>query len=106
MLSLAIQLYTMPIQLYHYFTFPMLGIFLNLIVIPLLTYAAGSGLLALGIYSIAFAGGKIGEWAEAAALRECFRLLGCSIRNIRNTRNIQNSGKCMYVSGALYFSVV
>ena len=29
MLSLAIQLYTMPIQLYHYFTFPMLGIFLN-----------------------------------------------------------------------------
>ena len=41
------QLYTMPIQLYHYFTFPMLGIFLNLIVIPLLTYAAGSGLLAL-----------------------------------------------------------
>ena len=60
MLSLAIQLYTMPIQLYHYFTFPMLGIFLNLIVIPLLTYAAGSGLLALGLYSIAFAGGKIG----------------------------------------------
>lgn len=60
MLSSAIQLYTMPIQLYHYFTFPMLGIFLNLIVIPLLTYAAGSGLLALGIYSIAFVGGKIG----------------------------------------------
>ena len=27
MLSLAIQLYTMPIQLYHYFTFPMLGNF-------------------------------------------------------------------------------
>ena len=27
MLSLAIQLYTMPIQLYHYFTFPMLGTF-------------------------------------------------------------------------------
>lgn len=76
MLSLAIQLYTMPIQLYHYFTFPMLGIFLNLIVIPLLTYAAGSGLLALGIYSVAFVGGKWGEWAEAAALRECFRLFG------------------------------
>lgn len=76
MLSLAIQLYTMPIQLYHYFTFPMLGIFLNLIVIPLLTYAAGSGLLALGIYSIAFVGGKMGGMADAAALRECFRLLG------------------------------
>lgn len=83
MLSLAIQLYTMPIQLYHYFTFPMLGIFLNLIVIPLLTYAAGSGLLALGIYSVALWEEKWGEWAEAAALRECFRLLGRSIRNTK-----------------------
>lgn len=68
MLSLAIQLYTMPIQLYHYFTFPMLGIFLNLIVIPLLTYAAGSGLLALGIYSVAFVGGKWGEWAGGSSI--------------------------------------
>ena len=68
MLSLAIQLYTMPIQLYHYFTFPMLGIFLNLIVIPLLTYAAGSGLLALGIYSIAFVGGKIGGMGGGSSI--------------------------------------
>ena len=76
MLSLAIQLYTMPIQLYHYFTFPMLGIFLNLIVIPLLTYAAGSGLLALGIYSIAFVGGKMEGMGGGSTLRECFRLFG------------------------------
>ena len=68
MLSLAIQLYTMPIQLYHYFTFPMLGIFLNLIVIPLLTYAAGSGLLALGIYSIAFVGGKMGGMGGGSSI--------------------------------------
>lgn len=68
MLSLAIQLYTMPIQLYHYFTFPMLGIFLNLIVIPLLTYAAGSGLLALGIYSIAFVGGKMGGMGGCSSI--------------------------------------
>lgn len=68
MLSLAIQLYTMPIQLYHYFTFPMLGIFLNLIVIPLLTYAAGSGLLALGIYSIAFVVGKMGGMGGGSSI--------------------------------------
>ena len=68
MLSSAIQLYTMPIQLYHYFTFPMLGIFLNLIVIPLLTYAAGSGLLALGIYSIAFVGGKMGGMGGCSSI--------------------------------------
>ena len=68
MLSLAIQLYTMPIQLYHYFTFPMLGIFLNLIVIPLLTYAAGSGLLALGIYSVAFVGGKMGGMGGGSSI--------------------------------------
>ena len=68
MLSSAIQLYTMPIQLYHYFTFPMWGIFLNLIVIPLLTYAAGSGLLALGIYSIAFVGGKIGGMGGGSSI--------------------------------------
>ena len=68
MLSSAIQLYTMPIQLYHYFTFPMWGIFLNLIVIPLLTYAAGSGLLALGIYSIAFVGGKMGGMGGCSSI--------------------------------------
>ena len=68
MLSSAIQLYTMPIQLYHYFTFPMLGIFLNLIVIPLLTYAAGSGLLALGIYSIAFVVGKMGGMGGGSSI--------------------------------------
>lgn len=55
MVSMAIQLYTMPVQLYHYFSFPLFGILLNLVVIPLLTYAAGSGILALGIYSIALA---------------------------------------------------
>lgn len=71
-LSTAIQLYTMPIQLYHYFTFPLLGIFLNLIVIPLLTYAAGSGLLALGIYSIV--GMLPAFWSKVSAISEIFRM--------------------------------
>lgn len=59
MISVAIQLYTMPIQLYHYFSFPLFGILLNLVVIPLLTYAAASGILALGIYSVSYAGVSI-----------------------------------------------
>lgn len=63
-ISMAIQIYTMPIQLYHYYSFPLLGIVLNLVVIPLLAYAAGSGILALGIYSVGFPGVKL---AAAAA---------------------------------------
>lgn len=107
MLSLAIQLYTMPIQLYHYFTFPMLGIFLNLIVIPLLTYAAGSGLLALGIYSIAFVGGKMGGMGGGSSIAGVLSAFGGAASGISEiSKNIQNSGKCMYGSGALYFSVV
>lgn len=46
-MSAAIQLYTLPIILYHFFSFPPWGIFLNLLVIPLMSYAAGSGIIAL-----------------------------------------------------------
>ena len=71
-LSVALQLYTMPIQLYHYFTFPLWGIFLNLIVIPLLAYAAGSGLLALGVYSIVFVGGKFWKMGVCSRIAGIF----------------------------------
>lgn len=88
MLSSAIQLYTMPIQLYHYFTFPMLGIFLNLIVIPLLTYAAGSGLLALGIYSIAFVGGKMGGMGGGSSIAGALSALGGAASGISGISEI------------------
>ena len=45
--GLSIQLFTLPIILTHYFTFPLYAFFLNLLVIPLMGAVVGSGLLAL-----------------------------------------------------------
>ena len=87
-LSTAIQLYTMPIQLYHYFTFPLLGIFLNLIVIPLLAYAAGSGLLALGVYSMAFVGGKIGRIGGGSSAARVLSAFGSAESGISGVSEI------------------
>lgn len=49
-LSLWIQLLTLPVLLYHFFSFPLWGVFLNLLVIPLLSYAAASGMLGLFVF--------------------------------------------------------
>lgn len=48
----SIQIVTFPVILYHFFEFPLYGIILNLIVIPLMAYAAGSGIAAVGLYGI------------------------------------------------------
>lgn len=45
--GLAIQLVTGPVILYHFYQFPVYGIFLNLLVIPLMTYVVLSGILGL-----------------------------------------------------------
>ena len=45
--STAIQFFTLPLILYHFFTFPPYGILLNFIVIPLMGFVLCSGLLAL-----------------------------------------------------------
>lgn len=45
--SLAIQLVTGPIVLYHFFEYPLYGIFLNFLVIPLMTYVVGAGIAGL-----------------------------------------------------------
>ncbi len=42
-----LQLLTLPVILYHYFRFPLYGIFLNLIVLPLMSYVIYSGLLGI-----------------------------------------------------------
>lgn len=42
--SLSVQLMTVPVVLYHYFQLPVYGIFLNLIVIPLMGYVLVSGI--------------------------------------------------------------
>lgn len=50
--SIAIQIVTLPVILYHFFEFPLYGLFLNLVVIPLMAYAAGSGIISVGLYGI------------------------------------------------------
>ena len=51
-MGLMIQLMTLPVVLFHFFRFPVWGILLNLLVIPLLSYAAGSGMAAVGCYML------------------------------------------------------
>lgn len=53
LISLFIQILTYPIILYHFFEFPIYGILLNLIVIPLMTYVVGSGIAGIFLYSLA-----------------------------------------------------
>lgn len=45
--SLSIQLVTAPVILYHSFELPVYGVFLNLLVIPLMAYVVASGILGL-----------------------------------------------------------
>lgn len=45
--SLSVQLMTLPVLLTSYYEFPLYSLLLNLIIIPLMSVAAGSGLLAI-----------------------------------------------------------
>ena len=61
-MNAAIQLFTLPVILRNYFTFPAIGLLLNLVVIPLMAFAAASGFFGAGICALgmtAFAGAAI-----------------------------------------------
>ena len=47
LISLCIQFFTLPVILYHFFVFPLYGILLNFLVIPLMVFVILSGLLVL-----------------------------------------------------------
>lgn len=49
LLSLAIQVVTYPVTLWHFFEYPVYSVILNLIVIPLMGYVLASGLMGIGI---------------------------------------------------------
>lgn len=53
--SLSIQLVTYPIVLYHFYQYPVFGIFLNFLVIPLMTFVIYSGMAGIlfGSFSVA-----------------------------------------------------
>lgn len=45
--SLCVQLVTAPVILYHYYEFPLYGMLLNLVVVPLMAYVVSSGLIGI-----------------------------------------------------------
>ena len=51
-LSFYLQLLTLPVILFHYFRFPLYGIFLNLIVLPLMGCVIYSGVFAVGLFGL------------------------------------------------------
>lgn len=57
--GLAVQLATYPAVAYHYFTYPPYSLLLNLLVIPLMTYAMASGLLCLAFGTVSPAAGRL-----------------------------------------------
>ncbi len=57
-LSLTIQLVTYPMLVYHFYEYPVYGIFLNLLVIPLMNYVVVSGLAGVGIGAFWLPGGE------------------------------------------------
>ena len=61
--SIAIQLVTAPLVLWHFYAYPIYGILLNLIVIPFSSYLLLSGLagMALGSFSIFLGQGAVGS---------------------------------------------
>lgn len=55
--SLSIQVVTAPVILWHSFGIPVYGVFLNLIVIPLMTYVVLSGFIGLGLSFLSVSAG-------------------------------------------------
>ena len=51
-LSFYLQLLTLPVILFHYFRFPLYGIFLNLIVLPLMGCVIYSGVFGVGLFGL------------------------------------------------------
>lgn len=60
--SLAVQAATLPVVAFHFFRVPVYGIFLNLIVIPLMAYVLYSGIAGIGFGSLSPTAGAILLW--------------------------------------------
>ncbi|MDD3142192.1 MAG: ComEC/Rec2 family competence protein, partial [Lachnospiraceae bacterium] len=52
--SLSINLMIFPILIYFYFEFPMYSFFLNLLIIPLLSWLLGAGIVGTALYKVTF----------------------------------------------------
>ena len=56
---IVLTLFLFPITIYHYFTYPLYSILLNLIVIPLMSFVLGFGIVGLGFSFLNLQLGKI-----------------------------------------------
>lgn len=56
---ILLNLFLFPITVYHYFTYPLYSIFVNLIVIPLMAFVLGFGLVGLGVSFLSIQVGKM-----------------------------------------------
>lgn len=75
--GLAVQAATYPAVVYHYFVYPPYGIFLNFLVIPLMTYAMISGLLCLAAGMVSPAAGRLCAGSGVCILRLYEMLCRC-----------------------------
>lgn len=73
--GVAIQLVTLPLVAYFYYEVPVYGIFLNLLVVPLMSLVMVSGLSALGLTFLSVKLAGIPAWLCSLLLRS-FSLLG------------------------------
>lgn len=78
-ISLCIQIGTYPILLYHFFEFPVYGLLLNLVVLPLMAYVVGSGLCAVSLGVLARAAVAVGI-SHIYAGTAVIRFLGMAAR--------------------------
>lgn len=69
LISLSVQIVLTPIVLYHYFQHPLYGIFLNLLVIPLVSILMYSGILGIVLGSFWIQGGVAAVGAGHYILR-------------------------------------
>ena len=56
---ILLTIFLFPITIYHYFTYPLYSIFVNLIVIPLMAFVLGFGLASLGLSFLYLPLGKV-----------------------------------------------
>lgn len=69
LMSLCVQIVITPVVLYHYYQHPLYGIFLNLLVIPLISVLMYSGLLGIALGSFWIGGGTVAVGAGHYVLR-------------------------------------
>lgn len=98
--SVSIQLVTTPVILWHSFEFPVFGILLNLVVVPLMTYVLISGILGL-LGSFLWMPLGVGALGGAHVILACYRDLCELVGKLGGAYQIL--GRPSYEAIAVYF---